>query len=100
MAAALAPSTTLLTFSSKLQETRETAGLRPKALLTDTGRTVWVFSNLEVDAKEADTLHPTEATEAAMAAQAPSALPAINFPTQPKSSTIADAQELQVACDT
>lgn len=66
MAAALAPSTALLTFSSTEQDTLDTTGLTPKTLLTDAGRTV--FSNLELEAKEAETLHPTEATvEAAIA---------------------------------
>ena len=91
MAAALAPSTTLLTFSSKLHEKRAAAGLRPKAVLTDAERTVWALSSLEVEAKD-DTLHPTEATEAAMAAAGQAAkLPAMDFPS--KIGTIA-AQEV------
>jgi len=66
MAAALAPSTMLLTFSSKLHDTRDAAGLTPKALLTEVGRTL--FSSLELQgASDAETLHPTDATEAAIA---------------------------------
>jgi hypothetical protein len=67
MAAVLAPSTMLRTLSSREQETREEAGLRPKAEVRDTGRALWDLSSLEEEAREAETLHPTEATEAAIA---------------------------------
>lgn len=67
-AAALAPSTTLLTFSSKLQDTRAAAGVKPNALLREADLMVCTFSSLEFEAKATDVLHEAEATEAAMAA--------------------------------
>lgn len=64
----MAPSTMLLTFSSKLHDTRAATGFNPKALLTEAGRAV--LSSLEEEAaNEAETLHPTEATEAAIATE-------------------------------
>lgn len=66
-AAALAPSTTLLTVSSTLQETREAAGFRPKALLTGACFKTCTLSSLDGGAEDADTLQPTEAIEEAIA---------------------------------
>ena len=67
MAAALAPSTTLRTVSSKVQETREAAGLRPKAEGRDKVRRAGALSRLAEEAREAEALQATEATEAAIA---------------------------------